>query len=168
VGQLGVGLSRASTRPVVAHLCAILRSFFGAVFGLEEPGLPERALRPPPDVLVGRYWLPVVAYLAIIQVLGMQKDLQVPMIIFNADKAVHTIEYGTLGFLLARAFRVTIGGFEPIKTALIAWGIGVAVGTADEIIQKFVPGRTSSVNDLLADSTGILLAQFVFLLFHRD
>ena len=130
--------------------------------------MPERALRPPPDVLVGRYWLPVVAYLAIIQVLGSQKDLQVPMIIPNADKAVHTIEYGMLGFLLARALRATIGSFEPLRTAIWAWAIGVGVGTADEFIQKFVPGRTSSVNDLLADSTGILLAQFVFLLFHRD
>jgi VanZ family protein len=128
----------------------------------------ERSLRLPPDVLVGRYWLPVVAYLAIIQVLGMQKDLQVPMVIFNADKAVHTIEYGTLGFLLARALKATFGGFDPVKIALVAWGMGVAVGSADEFIQKFVPGRTSSVNDLLADSTGILLAQFVFLLFHRD
>jgi len=130
--------------------------------------LPERALRPPPDVLVGRYWLPVVAYLAIIQVLGMQKNLQVPMIIFNADKAVHTIEYGTLGFLLARAFRATLGGFEPLRTALLAAGIGVCVGAADEIIQKFVPGRTSSVNDLLADATGLVLAQFIFLLVARD
>ena len=130
--------------------------------------MPERALRPPPDVLVGRYWLPVVAYLAIIQVLGMQKNLQVPMIIFNADKAVHTIEYGTLGFLLARAFRATLGRFEPLRTALLAAGIGVCVGAADEIIQKFVPGRTSSVNDLLADATGLVLAQFIFLLVARD
>src|SRR5262245_23291567 len=112
----------------------------------EGYALPERALRPPPDVLVGRYWLPVVAYLAIIQVLGMQQNLQVPMIIFNADKAVHTIEYGTLGFLLARAVRATLGGFEPLKTALLAWAVGVGVGALDETIQKFVPGRTSSVN----------------------
>jgi len=119
-------------------------------------------------VLVGRYWLPVFAYLAIIQFLGSQKDLQVPMIIPNADKVVHMFEYGTLGFLLARAFRATFGGFAPLKTALIAWGFGVCVGAADETIQKFVPGRTSSVNDLLADSTGILLAQFLFLILYRD
>jgi len=135
---------------------------------MEEQGLPERALRPPPDVLVGRYWLPVVVYLAIIQFLGSQQSFQVPMIIPNADKAVHTLEYGTLGFLLARALRATIGGFEPLRTALLAWGIGVGVGLADEIVQKFVPGRTSSVNDLLADATGLVIAQFVFLLFHRN
>jgi len=119
-------------------------------------------------VLVGRYWLPVFAYLAIIQFLGSQKDLQVPMIIPNADKVAHMLEYGTLGFLLARAFRATLGGFEPIRTAVLAWGFGVCVGAADETIQKFVPGRTSSVNDLLADSTGILIAQVLFLIIHRD
>jgi len=119
-------------------------------------------------VLVGRYWLPVVAYLAIIQFLGSQQNLVVPMIIPNADKAVHTIEYGTLGVLLARAIRATLGRFEPLRTALLAAGIGVGVGALDEFIQKFVPGRSSSVNDLLADATGLLLAQAVFLLVVRD
>lgn len=125
-------------------------------------------MKPPPDVLVRRYWLPVVVYLAVIQVLGAQQNLQVPMIIFNADKAVHILEYGTLGALLARAWRATIGATSPLRTAMLAAGIGVAVGMADEFIQKFVPGRTSSVNDLLADATGLLLAQFVFLLVVRD
>jgi VanZ family protein len=130
--------------------------------------VPERSMRPPMDVLVGRYWLPVVAYLCIIQVLGSQKDLQVPMLIPNADKLVHTFEYGTLGFLLARAWRVSFATFEPLRTAMLAAGIGVCVGATDEFIQKFVPGRTSSVNDLLADATGLLLAQFIFLLVVRD
>jgi len=135
---------------------------------MEEQTVAERTMKPPPDVLVGRYWLPVVAYLCIIQVLGSQRDLQVPMLIPNADKAVHTLEYGTLGFLLVRAWRATLGGLEPLRSSMLALGVGMGVGALDEFIQKFVPGRTSSVNDLLAATTGILLAQFIFLLVVRD
>jgi VanZ family protein len=63
---------------------------------------------------------------------------------------------------------VSFATFEPLRTAMLAAGIGVCVGATDEFIQKFVPGRTSSVNDLLADATGLLLAQFIFLLVVRD
>jgi VanZ family protein len=121
----------------------------------------------PPAVLVMRYWLPVLAYLGAVQLLGAQPDFQVPMLFANADKAVHVVEYLILGLLLVRAIRATFRAPAPLITALAAVAAGLCVGAADEFIQSFVPGRMSSVNDLLADATGLLLAQFGYLLVVR-
>jgi VanZ family protein len=128
----------------------------------------ERVLRKPPAELLSRYWLPVLVYLGTIQLLGAQPDLQVPMLFPNVDKVVHMLEYLGLGILLARAIRASARVPVPIRTALIAVGVGVGMGVTDEFLQAFVPGRMSSVNDLLADMTGLLIAQFIFLLVVRD
>ena len=121
-----------------------------------------------PAVLVFRYWLPVFAYLGVVQILGAQPDLQVPMLFPNVDKVVHVLEYLGLGVLLARAIRASVRPPVPIRTALLAVGVGLGMGAADEFIQSFVPNRMSSLNDLLADMTGLLIAQFVYLLVVRE
>ena len=121
-----------------------------------------------PATLVMRYWLPVFLYLGMVQLLGAQPDLQVPVLFPNVDKVVHLLEYLGLGVLLARALRASFRTPAPLRTSLMAVGIGVAMGAADELLQAFVPGRMSSVNDLLADATGLLVAQFVFLLVVRE
>ena len=130
--------------------------------------MTQRAMTPPPAELVRRYWLPVVVYLAVVQVLGAQPNLTVPMLFPNVDKVVHLLEYGGLGVLLARALRASLGAPAPIRTALLAVGMGLCMGVADEVIQSFVPGRMSSANDLLADFTGLLFAQVGYLLVIRD
>jgi VanZ family protein len=44
----------------------------------------------------------------------------------------------------------------------------VLVGSFDEFYQSFVPGRDSSVYDLLADTIGVALAQLVYVTFAKD
>jgi VanZ family protein len=134
----------------------------------KEFDVAMQAVARPPAVLVFRYWLPVFAYLGVVQILGAQPDLQVPMLFPNVDKVVHVLEYLGLGVLLARACRASIKLPVPIGTALFAVGVGLCIGAADEFIQSFVPGRMSSVNDLLADATGLLIAQCVYLLVVRE
>jgi VanZ family protein len=90
------------------------------------------------------------------------------MLFPNVDKVVHVLEYLGLGVLLARAFRASLGAPPPIRTAMLAVGAGLGMGVADEIVQSFVPGRMSSVNDLLADATGLLFAQVAYLLVVRE
>lgn len=128
----------------------------------------ERTVSHPPAVLIARYWLPVVVYLGVVQFLGAQPDLQVPMLFPNVDKVVHVLEYLGLGVLLARAIRASVRIPVPIGTALLAVGVGLGMGVADEFIQSFMPGRMSSMNDLLADATGLLIAQFIYLLVVRE
>ena len=130
--------------------------------------MAQRAHPRPPAVLVFRYWLPVFVYLGVVQILGAQPDLHVPMLFPNVDKVVHVLEYLGLGVLLARAIRATFKVPVPIRTALLAVGGGLCLGAADEFVQSFTPGRMSSVNDLLADGTGLLFAQFIYLLVVRE
>ena len=115
-----------------------------------------------------RYWLPVIVYFAAVQFVGAQPDVQVPMIFPNADKLVHVFEYGTLGFLLVRAIRASQVVPLPLASALIAVALGICVGASDEFVQAFVPNRTSSVNDLIADATGLLFAQVLYLFLVRE
>jgi VanZ family protein len=115
-----------------------------------------------------RYWLPVLLYVTIIISLSAQPNLKPPLRFHNADKLYHFAEYLGLGLLLARALRATLRVRMPLFAAMMAMGIGMAVGASDEIFQSTIPGRESSVFDFLADSAGVMIAQLVYLFFARD
>ena len=115
-----------------------------------------------PVPLLARYWLPVLAYIGLILFLSSQPHLQAPFEFQNADKLCHVLEYLGLGWLLARAWRVTAAGQRPLALALIAISCGIVVGTGDEYYQSLVPGRESSAYDLLADASGVTIAQIVY------
>ena len=130
--------------------------------------MAERPAARPPAVLLTRYWLPVVAYLALIQVASAQPDLQLPPLFPNIDKLVHVLEYLGLGVLLARAFRASLPDRAPALAAGVTITLGVILGASDEVFQRFTPGRMSSLNDVLADATGLLFAQLIFLFVARE
>jgi VanZ family protein len=110
-----------------------------------------------------RYWVPVLAYVGLIFVVSAQPRLRPPVSFHNADKFAHVVEYGILGFLLARALRGDAPSRDPLRNGLIALGIGLAVGAVDETFQSIVPGRESSVRDFFADACGLVLAQLAWL-----
>lgn len=115
--------------------------------------------------IFARFWLPVIAYVTLISVVSHQPNLHPPIeYIFwiQADKVAHVIEYSILGWLLARAFRVTLERPRPLTLALVAIGCGIGVAALDEYHQSFIPGRDSSVYDLMADGVGLSVAQFVY------
>ncbi|MEO5617127.1 MAG: VanZ family protein [Candidatus Eisenbacteria bacterium] len=114
------------------------------------------------------FLVPVLVYVAIIFALSAQADLSAPLGFDNADKLLHMLEYGVLGFLLSRALRATARIRRALWVALIVVAVGSLIGMSDEIFQSFVPGRDSSVEDWLADFTGLLFAQFIYLLFTHD
>jgi VanZ family protein len=98
------------------------------------------------------YWLPPVAYMALIFYMSSKP---VPEGLFpeiwNIDKAMHSIEYGILGFLWLRAIK----NKKKIQhAASIAFTISFLYGISDEIHQYFVPNRSSSVYDVIADGIG--------------
>lgn len=115
-----------------------------------------------------RYWLPVLAYVAVIFTLSAQARLAPPLHFQNSDKVMHLLEYGGLGLLLSRAVRASLPGRTWVATALFTVALGMAVGACDEKFQSYVPGRESSVFDWFADSTGIVFAQIAFLAFARE
>ena len=111
-----------------------------------------------------RYWLPVLLYLTLIITLSAQPYLQAPLKFHNADKLCHLAEYGMLGLLLARALRGTLRIRIPLAAAAMAIVFGSLFGAGDEYFQSFIPGRDSSIYDWMADTSGVVLAQIVYVL----
>lgn len=99
-------------------------------------------------------WAPAVIYMAAIWIVSsFAIDVPVGRVPF-ADKAVHFVEYGILGFLLAHATFRTWPRRAMWRTAALALLIAVLWGWLDEIHQALVPGRASDAIDLVADAIG--------------
>jgi VanZ family protein len=114
------------------------------------------------------FWLPVFAYVSLIFVVSSQPGLQTPLQFTYGDKVAHLLEYLGLGLLLARALRASLRVSRPLFAATMAIGLVVLVGAGDETLQYFIPGRNSDVFDLLADTVGGAIAQFVYVSFVRS
>jgi VanZ family protein len=114
------------------------------------------------------YWLPVLVYLTLIIVLSAQPYLSPPLEFPNSDKLMHMLEYFGLGILVVRALRATMRIPLPLVAALLSLSFGIVVGTGDEYLQSFIPGRSSDPFDLLADTVGAAIAQLVYLAFTRE
>jgi VanZ family protein len=108
-----------------------------------------------------RYWLPVLAYVALIFTLSAQPGLHVPGEFEYRDKLAHLLEYGGLGWLTYRAARNTWPQAAFVRRALLAAVTVSALGASDELFQSRIPGRDSSVYDWAADSLGASLAQLL-------
>src|SRR5262249_2095763 len=76
---------------------------------------------------------------------------------FITSKIAHFSEFGILGFLAARAFRIHARWF------LISLALVVVYALLDEYHQSFVPSRTASFFDSLIDMSGGLTALIIVL-----
>lgn len=110
--------------------------------------------------MLGVAWLPVGLYAALIWAVSAMSTLPPIRTDFaGSDKVVHAAEFAVLGVLVARALLRTTGA-----AVEHAWRVGVIAllacagwGFLDEVHQAAVPGRTSSIWDLLADIAGATL-----------
>jgi VanZ family protein len=66
------------------------------------------------------------------------------------DKAIHGLYFGTMAFLLW----IATGKRWP----LAIWVVVAIIGAADETLQAYTPGRTSDIDDWIADSLGAATA----------
>ncbi|GAP62282.1 hypothetical protein ARMA_0705 [Ardenticatena maritima] len=109
-----------------------------------------------------RTWGPVLAWMGVIFYLSSQSSVPVhaPGWLDAVDDYVaHVLVYAVLGWLTFRAWRA-----EGLTFQQAAWAtflLCVAYGVSDEWHQSFVPNRTPSVLDLLADALGVGVALFV-------
>jgi len=79
-------------------------------------------------------------------------------------KCAHFTEYFILSLLILRGIR---GGKHEthLRWALIAVIVVAAYASLDEFHQRFVPGRTPAISDVLLDTTGGVAGQIVAALF---
>ena len=83
--------------------------------------------------------------------------------IFTVRKIAHFVEYMILGGLSAASWVLYQAEEKENRKPffLIAWGFCVLFAVLDELHQAFVPGRTSSIRDILLDSVGALFGAFL-------
>ena len=77
--------------------------------------------------------------------------------IFGLDKAAHGIAYGLLACTFLYGFHQFAPQSKGAVIALAAVLFCLLFGIADEFHQSFIPGRTVSVWDVVADGVGGIL-----------
>ncbi len=73
------------------------------------------------------------------------------------DKLLHLLEYSVLGILLVRALALSFKYRSLEHLAFMAFVFGSLYAVSDEWHQSFIPLRSASVYDWMADSMGILI-----------
>lgn len=107
-----------------------------------------------------KIWAPLLVYAAAIYIQSAFAQL-VP-IPRGWDKAVHFFEFALLGFLVARVIFLS-GNFHRWSGILFAWILATGWGILDEFHQSFVPGRSASTGDAVADGLGALVGAVLFI-----
>jgi hypothetical protein len=103
------------------------------------------------------YWLPIIIYcLAIFIQSSLPASESLPAFP-QSDKLLHAGAYALLGFLFYRAFQTTRIPKTAILLILISALSSTAYGISDEVHQYFVPSRTFSIGDMLANAFGSII-----------
>jgi VanZ family protein len=105
-------------------------------------------------------WLPVLVYMAAL--FGVSSLHEVPSIPGDTGgRFVHFAAYGGLAMVTLRA--LASGEWSGVRTATVIGAVAIAslYGVSDEYHQKFVPGRTFDVIDMVADALGAIGAASV-------
>lgn len=97
-----------------------------------------------------RRWLPAAGWAAIVFTLTSIPNPDLPQL-SGGDKVAHTIMYGVLAALVAVALADARRRLGPMLLTLV---ILSAIAAADEWHQLFIPGRTASTADWVADIGG--------------
>lgn len=81
------------------------------------------------------------------------------------DKFAHVILYLGFGLLLYQTLKRSKNGVLNNHAALLSVLLGTLFAVTDEVHQAFVPYRSASSMDLIADVVGLLFAQLLILLY---
>jgi VanZ family protein len=108
-----------------------------------------------PELKYKLFWLLIgYAFVALIVYLSLTSTpLEVDLGFANQDKLYHALAYFTLMFWFAQIYH------KKLQRGLLIV-VFVLLGLLMEYAQSFSPYRTADIFDMLANSTGVLLAVF--------
>jgi hypothetical protein len=110
-----------------------------------------------------KYFGPAVLYVILIGVLSSLNQQVVAKYSWGIqDFILHAIEYHLLGLTLIWAMLREKDIFELRSAYRLAVSLGVGIAVADEFYQSFVPSRFSTIEDVVADSFGVILSILTF------
>ncbi len=120
-------------------------------------GTKTNAFKPKDIVIWLWYWLPPLAWMAMIFYFSHQPSLpRAPGYRLDAvlKKLTHVAEYVVLFLLLFRAWRRARSASQALNLSLLT---AVTYAISDELHQAWVPGRNANGRDVLIDASGALL-----------
>lgn len=115
---------------------------------------PEKSARPAPEKSFAQRWTPPAVWIVVILIGTSWPSISVgPDDIIGFDKMVHFTMYAISAVLMGRAFDAPLSGRV---FALLLVGLSL-FGAVDEWHQGFIPGRSTSFYDWVADTLGVLV-----------
>ncbi len=110
-----------------------------------------------------KYFGPAVLYVALILFLSSLNQRVVAELSWGVqDFILHGLEYHFYGVTLIWAFLRE----KPMTELKVSYRLAVSVGAltavADEFYQSFIPSRCSTIEDVVADIFGVILALITF------
>ena len=111
-------------------------------------------------------WGPAVAQMIAIFTFSSQENLtEVPG--GFTDHQGHFIGYALLAILLVRALASATWRGVGTRAVVLAIAIAVLYGASDEFHQRFVTGRSATVDDWIADTLGVITGALAVLVVAR-
>lgn len=108
-----------------------------------------------------RYFIPALLYYLLVFALS-SRSYSLPISAPGLDKIAHFFEFALLGFLLSFGYFNAFFFSRVVKSVLV-FLTGLPLGLLDEFHQRFVPGRSSALSDVLADAAGIIAGILAYL-----
>ena len=109
------------------------------------------------------YWLPPIAFCALIYIQSSHPSpVKLPSF-FLSDKMVHFGLYALMGILFYRAYKtLPVFAFRSLPLILSSIASASLYGISDEIHQHFVPFRQADFFDVVADSLGAACGVYLY------
>lgn len=105
--------------------------------------------------------LPLILWLILIISIGSFPGEKVPEVhLWQWDKLAHCGEYCILAILLIR-YLYRVRNFSLIQVFISGFLISVVYAGIDELHQLFIPGRSCTWQDFIADSLGIGIGVYI-------
>jgi VanZ family protein len=104
------------------------------------------------------YHLPLIGYGVIVIIVSILPRLPMPPLgIHSLDKLAHFGEFGLFAFLAFRSFSQMSQKMTANRAVLISALFLSFYAALTEVVQRYVPGRSSDLYDLIMDVLGALV-----------
>jgi VanZ family protein len=113
-------------------------------------------------------WFPLIAWIVVIFGLSSIPGISIkgPDIPGGIDKVAHFVEYAILAFVLHRGIRFR-NEHSGLSLIIIVASCALVIAVLDELYQSLIPGRESSVADVVADVAGMAVGTAVAVIRRR-
>jgi VanZ family protein len=112
-----------------------------------------------------KHWMPAVLFALLIFFVSAQSHP--PGASLAPDYVAHFLEYGLFSLTLVWALTSGLKKRLTGRRALIAWLLALTYAATDELHQRFIPHRHSSLKDVVVDVVGAGIFILLVFLFSR-